>query len=114
MIAIGEDWVRGGFGFEILYRNGGSVEDGGGNLVVGNGPEILGLDMGWWGMNPYHRFETADNDELRANLEGWRGVKERWVLYMVGKGGARSWGPLEYRENWWKKYGSHYGGVKGW
>jgi len=114
LIGTGDDWINGGFGFEVLYRNGALYwnREAGENEGE-NEPEILGLDMGWWGLNPYKRFEKAGDEELQRNLQGWSGVRENWVLYLWGKNGRR-WGPLKFREGWWKRYGRHSGGVRGW
>jgi hypothetical protein len=98
LIITNEDWISGGFSFEVLYREGLAVGDEEGDVGAQNIPEILGLDMGWWGLNPYKKFEKGGDDELLKNWKGWKGMKEDWVFYMWGKSGRRSWGTPECRE----------------
>lgn len=116
---LGNGKYEEGFGFEVLYRDEGvgELEGGRGNVTVGKGPEILGLDMGWWGsggMGPDKNFETGVDQELTSNLREWRATSRNWVLYTVSWDGSKVWGPLEHREWWWEKYGRHYKAKKGW
>ncbi len=66
--------------------------------------------MGWWRLDAYRRYEKAEDYELRINLEGWKALKENWVLYMLGANGRRSWGPPGYSGRCWKRYGKVFRG----